>query len=134
MVLTVKRGRVVEQLTIVRLRQSDVGVFYQKDWKQEEEAILFEDPGVVYVLVNGKTVYRKRRPLLDRQGKELQFDKIKKECLVECTYCGGRGYTSQVFIKSGCPVCKGVGRVIDLELAFRKMMGLFDSIKYIDEE
>ena len=70
MVLTVKRGRVVEQLTIVRLRQSDVGVFYQKDWKQEEEAILFEDPGVVYVMgeMNFKMSFK-----FDRQPKQVNL-------------------------------------------------------------
>ena len=47
-----------------------------------------------------------------------------------CVLCGSQSKHGRYCSRCGGVLKKGP----DLELAFRKMMGLFDSIKYIDEE
>lgn len=124
MVLSVKRGKVLEYITVVSIRQFDTGIVFKRDWKSDEEQLSFNDEELRYILIDGKVVFKKERFLLD--SKVSKFEEVRKDCLVSCDFCKGKGKTEFLFKVKSCPVCKGLGAVLDEELFFERLKLLID--------
>ena len=125
MVLTIKRRDVIEQLDIVSLSQTGDGIVFKRDWDFDEESICFDD--VKYVILDGKFLYRKQKPLLDKQIKRDSVGAIRDDCYMVCPYCEGRGKVRFLWRTKLCPVCKGLGVVLDDNLFFERVVSLFES-------